>query len=115
MFSNDRNIDKIEKLVESLREYLMLLKQSSQLSIIEKVVRLLTVITLTVILSFVFLLVVIFLSFTAAFILASFMPTWTAFLVLTVFYLLMFIIIFANRKNWIERPLVRMLTSILTE
>ena len=45
MFSNDRNIETIAQLIEVLRHYIGLQSEYVRLDVIEKVVRLLTVIT----------------------------------------------------------------------
>lgn len=114
MFSNDKNIEKLAQLVEKVKEYLGMQREMLQLNAIEKVVRVLTMLVLTIILSFFLLLVVIFLSFSAAFALAVFVPTALAFLIVAAFYFLLFMLVYSNRKKWIQDPLIRMFANLLT-
>ena len=43
MFSNDRNIEKVAKLVDLLKDYISLQKDSMKVSATEKLIKLLTV------------------------------------------------------------------------
>ena len=49
MFSNDKNVETIAQLVEVLKHYIGLQSEYMKLDVIEKVVRLLTVITIMVV------------------------------------------------------------------
>ena len=66
MFSNDKNIETIGQLVETLKHYATLQSEYIKLDVVEKTVRLLTVITMTVIISLLVILMLIYLSFAAA-------------------------------------------------
>lgn len=101
MFSNDKNIEKLALIIESIKDYIGLQKEFLQLSAVEKIVRLLTFVLLAIILSFFILLFIIFLSFAAAYALSDIMPTYAAFLTVAGFYLLLFMLISAKRKAWI--------------
>lgn len=114
MFSNDKNIEKLAQLIEKVKEYLGMQQELLQLNTIDKVVRILTTLVLTIILSFFLLLVVIFLSFSAAFALAAVMPSALAFLTVAAVYLLLFILVYSNRRKWIQEPLIRMFANLLT-
>lgn len=114
MFSNDKNIEKLALIIESLKDYIGLQKDFLQLNAIEKTVRILTFVLLAISLSFFILLFIIFLSFAGAYALGEFMPTSLAFLVVAGFYLLLFILVYAKRKAWIQRPLVKLFAEILT-
>ena len=61
MFSTDKNIESLASLIEKFKEYLQLRKSLLQLSLTEKIIRLLTACALTILLAFFFFLVVIFL------------------------------------------------------
>lgn len=114
MFSNDKNIEKLALIIESLKDYIGLQKDFLQLNAIEKTVRILTFVLLAISLSFFILLFIIFLSFAGAYALGEFMPTPLAFLAVAGFYLLLFILVYAKRKAWIQRPLVKLFAEILT-
>ena len=107
MFSNDKNVETIAQLVEVLKHYI-------ELHVIEKVVRLLTVITIMVVFCTILLISLIYLSFAAAFALQTLVGSliW-AFLIVGGGYLLLLIFFILLRRSLIERPLVRFLGSLL--
>lgn len=113
MFSNDRNVESIAQLVEVLKHYIGLQSEYVKLDVIEKVVRLITAIAVTLTVVLFLLIILIYLSFAAAYALAPLVGTPIAFCIVAGVYLLLFIIILYNRKRWIEKPLVRFLASIL--
>lgn len=114
MLSNDKNIETIHDLILEVKEYLALQKDLLQLGVVEKVVRLLSALVLTVVLAFFLLLIIIFLSFAAAHGLALLVPTPLAFLVVAGVYVCLFCLVYAKRRTWIERPLVKTFADILT-
>lgn len=114
MLSNDKNIETIHDLIIEVRDYLDLQKDLLQVTAVEKVVRLLSALVLTIVLAFFLLLVIIFFSFAAAYGLALLLPTPLAFLAIAGVYVLLFILAYAKRRAWIERPLVRTFADILT-
>lgn len=113
MFSNDQNIETIGQLAEALKHYVGLQVKYAKLEVAEKVVRLLTVATLTVVLSLLLLLTVIFLSFAVAFALEPAMGAGGAFALVAGGYLLAFILSIVFLKPRIERRLIRFIASIL--
>ena len=115
MFSNDRNIETIGQLAEAVKHYIGLQHEYLKLDIIEKVVRLITVITLTLVFSLLVLLFLIYGSFALAYALAPSMGTAIAFCIVAALYLLILILFFLFRKKWIERPVVRFLANLLME
>ncbi|MBQ7471681.1 MAG: phage holin family protein [Prevotella sp.] len=115
MFSTDQNIETIGQLVEGLKRYIGLQKEKLVLDIVEKVVRLITVITLTFVLSLLLLLALIYISFAAAYALSDAIGLVGAFAVVAGFYLMVFVLLILFRKQWIERPVVKFLASLLFE
>ena len=113
MFSNDQNIETIGQLVEALKQYIGLQREYIKLDVIEKVVRLITAITLTAVFALFLLLIFIYLSFAAAYALAPLVGTAWAFVIVAAFYLVIFLLLMAFRKQWIERPVVKFLASLL--
>lgn len=73
MFSNDKNIESIAQLVEVLKHYIGLQTEYLKLDVVDKVVRLLTAITMCVVLVGLLVLAIIYLSFATAYALA---PWW---------------------------------------
>jgi len=115
MFSTDNNVETIGRLVEVLKNYIGLQTEYVKLDVIEKIVRLITALTLTVILSVSILMIAIFLSFAGVYLLESCVGIVWAFCIVAMFYFIVFLFMFAFRKQWIERPVVRLLASILME
>jgi uncharacterized membrane protein YqjE len=115
MFSNDRNIETIGQLAEVLRHYVGLQKEYLKLDVIEKVVRLITVLTLTLIFAFLIMLMLIYLSFATAYALVPHVGSVVAFLIIAAFYFCVLVVFFLFRKRWIERPVVRFLAALLMD
>ncbi len=115
MFSNDRNIETIGQLVEAIKHYIGLRGEYIKLNVVDKVVRLLTVATISIIIAVLLMLTLIYLSFAVAYALAPIMGMAMAFGTVAGCYFVALLLCLAFRKQWIERPLVRFLASILME
>lgn len=113
MFSNDNNIESIAQLIEVLKHYIGLQTEYVKLDVIEKTVRLLTVLALVAAFSALTLLSIIPFSFAAAFLLAPHIGMEWAFAAVGGFYLLLIVLLACLRHRLIERPLVRFLASLL--
>ncbi|MBF1532718.1 MAG: phage holin family protein [Prevotella salivae] len=112
MFSNDRNIETIGQLVEVLKHYIELQKESMKLDVVEKIVHLITAVTISAIIVVLVILALIYLSFAAAFLLSSCIGTVAAFSIVGCCYLFMLILCVIFRHQWIEKPLVRFLAQL---
>lgn len=115
MFSNDQNVETIGRLVDICKHYIGLQTEYVKLDVIEKVVRLITAITLATALSIIMILALIYVSFAAAYALEPHVGLPIGFLIVAGGYLFIFLLFFLFRKQWIERPLVRFLASLLME
>lgn len=116
MISDDKNIVLIADLVKELKEWLVMKKDITKLDIIEKVVRICTALTVAAAFTLLLLLCLIYLSFAAAYTIGGIIGSMAlAFLSVGLFYVLLFLMLYAKRRAWIERPLVRFLASILLE
>lgn len=113
MISSDKNIETIAQLVEATKQYIGVRTEYVKLDIIEKVVRLVTLAAITIIALLLVLLMLIYLSFAAAYALSHVTGTVWAFVIVAGFYLLLLILFVYNRRNWIEKPLVRFLADLL--
>ncbi|MDD7318700.1 MAG: phage holin family protein [Prevotella sp.] len=113
MFSSDRNIETIGQLVEVLKHYVGLQTEYVKLDVIDKTVRLITVLVIGAVTSLVMLLMLIYLSFAAAFALSTAIGYPLAFCVVAAFYLTVLILLYLLRKPVIERPLVKFLAGLL--
>ncbi len=115
MFSNDKNIETIGQLAKVIKHYIGLQTEFMKLDIIEKVVRLITAIALTLVLSLLFILTLIYLSFAAVYALQLSVGISLAFAIVAGSYFTIFILFILFRKQWLERPVVKFLASILLD
>ena len=113
MLLSDKNIETIGQLIEQLRHYVGLQTEYTKLDLIDKVVRLLTVIALVVLLFFILLAVLLFATLGFAIWLAKFTGLACALFIIAGIHLLLLAIVYAFRKPWIERPIVRFLADLL--
>lgn len=113
MFSNDNNIESIAQLIEVLKHYIGLRSEYIKLDVIEKTVRLLTVLVVTAVLFLLLIISLIYLSFAAAFALEPYTGIVGAFSIVGGVYFLILIVFVLCRKRLIEKPLVHFLASIL--
>lgn len=115
MFSNDRNIDIIGRLVEVFKHYIGLQNEYLRLDVIEKIVRLVTGLLIFSVLFLFIVIILIYLSFAAAYAMAPYMGYPGAFCTVAAFYIFIFVLLFSFRKEWIEKPLIRFITGLLME
>lgn len=115
MFSNDKNVETIGQLVEVLKHYIGLQTEYVKLDVVDKVVRLLTAITMTVVLVGLLVIALIYLSFALAYGLGEWVSNTWGFSIVAGLYLFILVIFVIFRHQWIERPLVRFLASILMQ
>lgn len=115
MLSSDKNVESFAQLIETLKHYLGLQAEYVKLDVIDKVVRLITGAALAIVFCFLAILLALFLSFALAFWLSNFIGMGWAFLIITIFQLIVFVLIFSKRKAWIEKPLVRFLAEVFLD
>ena len=115
MLSSDKNVESFAQLIETLKHYLGLQAEYVKLDVIDKVVRLITGAALAIVFCFLIIALALFMSFALAFWLSNFIGMGWAFLIITIFQLIVFVLIFSKRKAWIEKPLVRFLADVFLE
>ena len=113
MLSSDKNVESIAQLVESVKNYVGLQGEYLKLDAIQKIVRLVTALTLTIVLLLLGIAFLFYLSFACVYWLEPLTGTALAFFLVALFFLALLILVFLNRKTWIERPLVRFLADVL--
>ena len=114
MFSNDKNIERIADFVEEAKDWLSIRTEYTKLEIIDKVVQICTILVLTIIFMFFVTIILIYLSFAAAYALEPLIGSLPLdFLLVSIFYVLLLILTFYKRHSWVEKPLVRFLVEIL--
>jgi len=120
MISSDQNVENIGQLINELKDYYLLQKEYVQLDVIDKVVRIVSVLLLGIsvlllgIIVFVLTLLVLFyLSFATVHWIEPAVGTGWAFAIVSGFFLLVLVIVVLLRKPLIERPLVKFLSETL--
>lgn len=115
MLSSDKNVESIAQLVESVKNYVGLQGEYLKLDAIQKIVRLVTALTLTIVLLLLGIAFLFYLSFACVYWLEPLTGTALAFFLIALFFLALLILVYLNRRTWIERPLVRFLANVLID
>jgi len=113
MLSSDKNVESIAKLIEALKNYVGLQGEYLKLDVADKVVRLVTAMTLGVVVFALGVAVMFYLSLAAVYWMAPSIGIAAAFAVVAAFFLVLLAVVFIFRKPWIERPFVKFMVSIL--
>jgi hypothetical protein len=113
MLSSDKNVETIAQLIEAVKHYLGLQTEYVKLDVIDKVVRLMTTATLAFLLFLILIVVLLFASLGLAFWLSKHIGFTGAFLAVAALHTFVLLLIYAFRRPWIERPLVRYLARLL--
>ena len=112
MLSNDKNVEAIAQLVETLKNYLGLQKEYLKLDIFDKFVRLLTALALFIVFFLIIIFFFFFCSFAVAYLLAGYVGDVAAFFIVAFFHLIILILFLAYSKVLIQRPIIRFLTNL---
>jgi len=113
MLSSDKNVETIAQLIEVLKNYCGLHTEYFKLTVIDKVVRLLTAVAVAIVFVIILVAVLLFFWLSVGFWLSSYIGMAWAFLVVTIAHLMLIFVFYLFRKSWIERPLVRFLADLL--
>lgn len=115
MFSSDRNIEIVGKLIEIAKHYVGLQTEYVKLGAIDKTVRLVTALIIVAVLALIVIMVLVFMSLAATVAIANCVGYAWAFCIVGLFYFLAFVIFILFKKQLIEKPLVKFLTTLLME
>lgn len=116
MFSSDRNVDNIGKLIVELKHYVSLKTESLQIDFVSKFSRLLTVLVVSAVLFMLLGLAVMFISMMVASALSKVVGSETlAYGIVVAFYVLIGSIFFIKRRTWIEAPITNFLVHLFLE
>lgn len=113
MLSSDKNIETIGQLLVEIKHYIDLQGKNMQLGLVQKTSKLAGALVLVGLVCGLFAVVLIFLSFTLASMLAAFVGQTAGYLLVALVYLLLAALIYVKRKGWIETPITRFVASIL--
>ena len=112
MISSDKNIETIAELVESAKHYIGIQTEYVKLDVIEKVVRLLTIATISLLVLLLAMLMLTYLSFALAYGLGSYIGMVWSFVLVAGIYLALLVLLLFKRRQWIEKPLVKFLADL---
>ncbi len=115
MLSSDKNVETIGALLQAVVRYLELQKECVKSDVSGKVVQVLTMAALAVVGFLLAVAVLLHLSFAVAYWLSESIGLPMAFLLVGLAHLVLLAVVFLFRRQWIERPLVRLLGNILTD
>ena len=115
MLSSDKNVESIARLVEMLKDYIVLQKDYLKYDVVEKLVKLSAALLLSFFIFALVFAVVFYLSFALVYWIAETTGVAGGFAIVGGAYFLLLFIIYSKRKEWIEKPLVKTLASILLE
>ena len=115
MLSSDKNVESIARLVEMLKDYIVLQKDYLKYDVVEKLVKLSAALLLSFFIFALVFAVIFYLSFALVYWIAETTGVAGGFAIVGGAYFLLLFIIYSKRKEWIEKPLVRTLASILLE
>lgn len=113
MLSSDRNIETLSQLIEEIVHYAQLNGRSWKLSLVSKLSRLASALILSILLFMLASAVFVFLSFTLASTLALWVGTALGYAIIALFYLLLGVLIYLNRKTWVEAPVVNFIANVM--
>ena len=113
MLSSDKNVENIAQLVEVLKNYIGLQKEYVKLDVIDKVVKLVTALTIAIVFIILGVAVLFYLSFAIVHWLEPLTGLGLAYFLIAILFLVLIILVCVYRKAWIERPLVRFLADTL--
>ena len=113
MLSSDKNIETIGQLLVEIKHYIDLQGKNMQLGLVQKTSKLASALVLVGLVCGLFAVVLIFLSFTLASMLAAFVGQTAGYLLVALVYLLLAALIYVKRRGWIETPITRFVASIL--
>lgn len=113
MLSSDKNVESLARLIETLKDYIGLQKEYLKFDVIDKLVRLITALSLAIIMFVLVFAVLFYLSFSVVYWISPVAGMAGAFATVAAMLLVLLIIIFALRKPLITRPLIRFITGIL--
>jgi hypothetical protein len=113
MFATDRNIDTLEQLAEELKKYAGLQAEYASIQLVQKLTVLLSALILVFVMLVLGVMVLFYLSFTLAYVMAPWVGgLMTSYALITAFILLLIVWIATCRQRLIVDPMVRFLTHL---
>lgn len=115
IFSHDKDIETLSQLIEMLKHNLEVRAEYAKVSVVDKMVRLLSAAALAFFILLIVMMGLLFLSAGIAHWLSQYVGMAAALFIVAGGYVLLLMLLLIFRKRWIERPLVRYLSSLLID
>lgn len=112
MFSSDKNIESIRNLCAELKNFVQLRLRLARLDFVDKMTVLLSALVLGAILFMLITIVILFLSYTAALVLAKVMGNTAAFGLITLVYAVLAFIVYMFRRKLVFDPMANFLGNL---
>lgn len=113
MFSSDNNIETISQLVIELKKYVELQKRSLQIDFIDKLSKLMAAIVMGAVIFLIGVIALVFASMALSDAIAPFVGGTTyGNAIIFCIYALIGLLVYVNRKTWIEAPIVNFLGNL---
>lgn len=110
MFSSDNNIETISQLVIELKKYIELQKRSLQIDFVDKLSKLMAAIVMGAVIFLIGVIALVFASMALSDAIAPFVGGVTyGNTIIFCIYILIGLLVYTNRKAWIEAPIVNFL------
>lgn len=113
MLSSDKNVESVAQLIEVLKDYIGLQKEYLKFDVIDKMVRLVTALALSIIILIFTIAILFYLSFATVYWMAPATGLAGAFAIVSAFFFVLIILVLVFRKALIERPLIQFMTKTL--
>lgn len=114
MLSSDKSVESIAKLIELVKRHIELRTEFVKVDVVHKLVRLSAALVTFVIALILIILILFYLSFAFVNWIAPIVGgQGVAYAIVAGIFLILLIIILAKRKDWIEKPLVKIMADIL--
>lgn len=113
MLSSDKNIESIAQLVEMLRAHALIEGEYVKFDITERLGKLLSGLTLALVAFVLGIAILFFLTFSIVHHLEPLTGLAWGYSIASTFFIVLIILVVANRHRWIERPMVRFMANVM--
>lgn len=113
MFSSNHNIDKIYSILVDLKKYIELKGEFLQIDLVCKLSKIFTFVVAVTVISIILVLAIFFTSIVVAEFISSFFSCrLIGYGIIALLYFIMALVVYLNRKRWIERPVTNYIGNL---
>lgn len=116
MFSSNKNIEAIEKIIIEIKQYIDLQKKYVLLDLTSKVTIILSALILSIILFLIGMMIILFIAIAGGSLLGQWLDNIAVgYGLIALFFIIIAIIIYAKRNKWITNPLTHFFAKLLID